>query len=131
MTVFDKRLMAKKSSILKSCNRPIPLPIEPHVDVIVLIDRPQVALRLRLGNDLDQQVRIAARVLLPLEREPRTAVIAGQGGVDVAPGLVEDSAAALGDYFPGQTPVSMDRVGAGYVSSVEGSATGELIRIYE
>lgn len=49
----------------------------------------------------------------------------------VAPGLVEDSAEALGKFFPGQTPVPMDRVGQAYAEAVEGKMTGELIRAYE
>ena len=48
----------------------------------------------------------------------------------VAPGLVEDSAQKFGDYFPGHIPVSMEKVAAGYVRSVEGKRTGEIIRIY-
>lgn len=48
----------------------------------------------------------------------------------VSPGLVEDSAERLGDHFPGHIPVSMNKVAAGYVRSVEGWKTGEIIRIY-
>lgn len=48
----------------------------------------------------------------------------------VAPGLVEDSAERLGDAFPGHTPVAMNKVAAGYVRSVEGLRSGEIIRVY-
>lgn len=48
----------------------------------------------------------------------------------VSPGLVEDSAERLGEHFPGHIPVSMEKVAAGYVRSVEGRRTGEVIRIY-
>lgn len=48
----------------------------------------------------------------------------------VAPGLVEDSAEKFGDLFPGHIPVSMEKVAAGYVRSVEGKRTGEIIRVY-
>lgn len=48
----------------------------------------------------------------------------------VSPGLVEDSAERLGDQFPGHIPVSMEKVAAGYVRSVEGWRSGEIIRIY-
>lgn len=48
----------------------------------------------------------------------------------VAPGLVEDSAERLGDAFPGHIPVSMEKVAAGYVRSVEGWRSGEIIRVY-
>jgi NAD(P)-dependent dehydrogenase (short-subunit alcohol dehydrogenase family) len=49
----------------------------------------------------------------------------------VAPGLVEDSADEYGEYFPGHIPVPMRKVVDGYVSSIEGKTTGEIIRIYE
>ncbi|MFV0592083.1 MAG: short chain dehydrogenase [Draconibacterium sp.] len=48
----------------------------------------------------------------------------------VAPGLVENSAERLGDAFPGHTPVAMDKVASGYVRSVEGMFTGEVIRVF-
>ncbi len=48
----------------------------------------------------------------------------------VSPGLVEDSAEKYGVYFPGHTPVPMQKVIDGYVKSVEGKTTGEIIRIY-
>ena len=49
----------------------------------------------------------------------------------VSPGLVEDAAEKYDAYFPGQNPVSMDKVIDAYVSSVEGKETGEIIRIYD
>uniref|UniRef100_UPI0032163D25 short chain dehydrogenase n=1 Tax=uncultured Draconibacterium sp. TaxID=1573823 RepID=UPI0032163D25 len=49
----------------------------------------------------------------------------------VAPGLVEDSAERLGDVFPGHIAVPMNKVAAGYIRSIEGLRTGEIIRIYE
>lgn len=49
----------------------------------------------------------------------------------VAPGLVENSKEKFGDYFPGHNPVPMHKVANGYVRSVEGKRTGEVIRIYE
>lgn len=48
----------------------------------------------------------------------------------VSPGLVEDSVERIGHLFPGHIPVSMDKVAAGYVRSVEGRRSGEIIRIY-
>jgi len=47
----------------------------------------------------------------------------------VSPGLVEKSKEALGSYFPGQIPVSMERVAQGFVKSVEGFGTGKVIEI--
>lgn len=49
----------------------------------------------------------------------------------VSPGLVENSKDKFGDYFPGHTPVSMNKMANGYVKSVEGKVRGEVIRIYE
>ena len=48
----------------------------------------------------------------------------------VAPGLVEDSAIKFKDYFPGYSAIPMNRVVNGYIRSVEGKGTGEVIRIY-
>lgn len=48
----------------------------------------------------------------------------------VCPTVVEDSADAYADFFPGFDPVSMDRVVNGYVRCVETRITGEIIRIY-
>lgn len=48
----------------------------------------------------------------------------------VCAGLVEDSIDTYGPYFPGHTPVAMPKVVDGYVKSVEGAITGQVIRIY-
>ncbi len=48
----------------------------------------------------------------------------------VSPGLVEESVGRYGDFFPGHHPVPMNKVITGYVRSVEGWATGEVITIY-
>jgi len=47
----------------------------------------------------------------------------------VSPGLVEDSAAQLSSYFPGHIPVPMWKVVQGYVKSVEGFGTGQVIEV--
>lgn len=47
----------------------------------------------------------------------------------VAPGLAEDSAAQLGEFFPGHLPVPMWKIVQGYIKSVEGFATGQIIEI--
>ena len=49
----------------------------------------------------------------------------------VASGLVEDAMAKYKDYFPGHHPISMDKMLSGYIRSVEGKGSGEIIRIYE
>jgi NAD(P)-dependent dehydrogenase (short-subunit alcohol dehydrogenase family) len=48
----------------------------------------------------------------------------------VSLGLVEDAYEAYGDYFPGHTPVSMEKVVAAYERSVLGKGQGEIIRRY-
>ena len=48
----------------------------------------------------------------------------------VCSGMVEDSVDTYGPYFPGHTPVPMNKVTDGYVKSVEGVITGKVIRIY-
>ena len=47
----------------------------------------------------------------------------------VSPGVVEDSPGYF-DAFPGHVPVAMDRVVGGYVRSVLGAGTGQVIKIY-
>jgi len=49
----------------------------------------------------------------------------------VSSGLVEDAYEKYEDYFPGHTPIPMDKVVNGYAHSVEGNGNGEIIRIYE
>ncbi len=48
----------------------------------------------------------------------------------VSPGLVEDSVSKFGNLFPGHNPVAMNKVVNGYLKSVEGKLSGEVIRIY-
>lgn len=49
----------------------------------------------------------------------------------VSSGLVEDAVEKYQAYFPGHNPIPMKKVINGYVKSVEGSGTGEIIRIYD
>ncbi|MOA46528.1 short chain dehydrogenase [compost metagenome] len=48
----------------------------------------------------------------------------------ISPGVVENSRDYYGPYFPGHVPVSMERVAAGYIKSVEGAITGQVVKIY-
>jgi NAD(P)-dependent dehydrogenase (short-subunit alcohol dehydrogenase family) len=43
--------------------------------------------------------------------------------------LVEDSFEKYKDYFPGNTPVPMNKIVDGYVKSIEGKITGRILRI--
>lgn len=47
----------------------------------------------------------------------------------VSPGLLVESADALGDYFPGHEPVPGARVARAYVKSVEGRQTGRIYHV--
>ena len=49
----------------------------------------------------------------------------------VSSGLVEDAVEKYEAYFPGHNPIPMKKVTNGYVKSVEGKGTGEIIRIYD
>jgi NAD(P)-dependent dehydrogenase (short-subunit alcohol dehydrogenase family) len=47
----------------------------------------------------------------------------------VSPGLLEESVAAIGDYFRGHETVPGDRVARAYVKSVEGRLTGQVFHV--
>jgi NAD(P)-dependent dehydrogenase (short-subunit alcohol dehydrogenase family) len=49
----------------------------------------------------------------------------------VSSGLVEDAKQKYEAYFPGHNPIPMRKVINGYVKSVEGKGTGEIIRMYD
>ena len=49
----------------------------------------------------------------------------------VSSGLVEDAVDKYKDYFPGHNPIPMKKVINGYVKSIEGKGTGEIIRMYD
>jgi NAD(P)-dependent dehydrogenase (short-subunit alcohol dehydrogenase family) len=49
----------------------------------------------------------------------------------VSSGLVEDAIEKYETSFPGHNPIPMKKVINGYVKSVEGKGTGEIIRMYD
>ncbi|MGD9054952.1 MAG: short chain dehydrogenase [Desulfobacterales bacterium] len=49
----------------------------------------------------------------------------------VSSGLVEDAVEKYEAYFPGHNPIPMQKVINGYVKSVEGKGTGEIIIMYD
>ena len=49
----------------------------------------------------------------------------------VSSGLVEDAVEKYEAYFPGHNPIPMHKVVNGYIKSVEGKGTGEIIRMYD
>ncbi|MCP4143198.1 MAG: short chain dehydrogenase [Chloroflexi bacterium] len=62
-------------------------------------------------------------VSLELKNEQRINVVSS--------GLVEDAVEHYEAYFPGHNPIPMRKVVNGYVKSVEGKGTGEIIRMYD
>ena len=48
----------------------------------------------------------------------------------VSSGMVMDAYEKYKSYFPGHPPIPMDKMMFGYVRSVKGKGTGEIIRIY-
>jgi NAD(P)-dependent dehydrogenase (short-subunit alcohol dehydrogenase family) len=60
-------------------------------------------------------------VALELENGHRVNVVSAD--------LVEDAYEKYKDYFPGNTPVPMNKVVDGYVKSVKGKINGEILRI--
>ncbi|MFK8009875.1 MAG: short chain dehydrogenase [Saprospiraceae bacterium] len=48
----------------------------------------------------------------------------------VSSGVVEDAYAKYENYFPGHPPIAMDKMILGYVRSIQGRGTGQVIRIY-
>ena len=49
----------------------------------------------------------------------------------VSSGLVEDAVEKYEAFFPGHNPIPMQKVINGYVRSVEGKGTGEIIKMYD
>ena len=49
----------------------------------------------------------------------------------VSSGLVEDAVEKYQDYFPGHNAIPMKKVINGYIKSIEGAETGQVIRIYD
>lgn len=49
----------------------------------------------------------------------------------VSSGLVEDAIDKYEAYFPGHNPIPMEKVVNGFVKSIEGKGTGQIIRMYD
>lgn len=84
-----------------------------------------------LGNDPIVLGANLSAVNAALEGFGRSAALELENGVRinvVSPGVVEESPAYF-PFFPGQTPVSMDRVTAAYVRSVLGADTGKVFTV--
>ncbi len=85
-----------------------------------------------LADDPVLNTTSAAMVNGAIHSFVRAAAIELKNGIRinaVAAGLVEDSYENYKDFFPGHSPVPMTKVVNGYVRSVEGPHTGEIIRV--
>lgn len=49
----------------------------------------------------------------------------------VSSGMVQDAYEKYKNYFPGHTPIPMDKMARAYVRSVKGKGNGQIIRVYE
>jgi NAD(P)-dependent dehydrogenase (short-subunit alcohol dehydrogenase family) len=49
----------------------------------------------------------------------------------ISSGLVEDAVDKYEAYFPGHNPIPMKKVVNGFVKSIEGKGTGQIIRMYD
>ena len=49
----------------------------------------------------------------------------------VSSGLVEDAVDKYEAYFPGHNPIPMEKVVNGFVKSIEGKGSGQIIRMYD
>jgi len=49
----------------------------------------------------------------------------------VSSGLVEDAVDQYNDYFPGHNPIPMKKVVNGFIKSIEGAGSGEVITMYD
>ena len=96
--------------------------------------RPKGSFTLIAGNVSEDPVRMAANVSVVnagVEAFARAAAIELEQGVRinaVSPGVVEDSPGYF-PFFPGDIPVTMDRVVQAYVKSVLGANTGQVIKV--
>lgn len=87
-----------------------------------------------LADDPVPQTASAAMVNGAIHSFVKAAQLELENGIRlnvVSSGLVEDALEKYEDYFPGHNAISMSKVVNGYVKSVVGKCSGEVIRIYE
>lgn len=87
-----------------------------------------------LGDDPVDMTTSAAMVNGGINSFVKAAALELESGMRInviSPGLVEDAAEKYEAYFPGHTPVSMQKTVNGYLKSIEGRITGQVIRIIE
>jgi NAD(P)-dependent dehydrogenase (short-subunit alcohol dehydrogenase family) len=87
-----------------------------------------------LADDPVRMTTSAAMVNGAIHSFVQAAVLELNNGIRlnvVSSGLVEDAVEKYRDYFPGHNPIPMTKVVNGYIRSVEGKGTGQVIRIYD
>ena len=85
-----------------------------------------------LGDDPVNYTTSAAMVNGGINSFVKAAALEMENGIRinvVSPGLVEDAAEKYEAYFPGHTPVSMQKTVDGYIKSIEGRINGQVIRV--
>ena len=87
-----------------------------------------------LADDPVPQTASAAMVNGAIHSFVKAAQLELENGIRlnvVSSGLVEDALEKYENYFPGHNAIPMGKVVNGYVRSVEGKGSGEVIRIYD
>jgi NAD(P)-dependent dehydrogenase (short-subunit alcohol dehydrogenase family) len=87
-----------------------------------------------LADDPVVQTTSAAMVNGGIHSFVKAAVLELDNGIRlnvVSTGVVENAYKKYQNYFPGHTPIPMQKMLRGYIRSVEGKGTGQIIRIYE
>ena len=87
-----------------------------------------------LADDPVVQTTSAAMVNGAIHSFAKAAVLELENGIRlnvVSTGVVENAYKKYQSYFPGHTPISMEKMMRGYIRSVEGKGNGQIIRIYE
>jgi NAD(P)-dependent dehydrogenase (short-subunit alcohol dehydrogenase family) len=87
-----------------------------------------------LADDPVPMTTSAAMVNGAIHSFAQAAVLELENGIRlnvVSSGLVEDAVEKYREYFPGHNPIPMTKVVNGYIRSVEGKGTGQVIRIYD
>ena len=87
-----------------------------------------------LADDPVFQTASAAMVNGGIHSFAKAAALELENGIRlnvVSTGVVEDAYKKYQSYFPGHTPISMNKMIRGYVRSVKGRGNGQIIRIYD
>ena len=87
-----------------------------------------------LADDPVEKTASAAMVNGGIHSFVKAAALELENGIRlnvVSSGVVEDAYVKYESYFPGHPAIPMNKMMLGYVRSVKGKGTGEIIRIYE